>query len=233
MSELAKALAAFQAELPTVGKGNTARVEGKEGKAGYSYKYADLADVTKVVLPQLAKHGLSFSSKPTIDDGRFVLIYTLRHVSGEEDGGVYPLPVNATPQATGSAISYARRYALQAMTGVAADEDDDGQAAQTTRVMAERPQEWDPIEQDVLRTGWEGEIADAKDWDAIKDIGKKLLASKRSGEISPSTYEHLARAGAKRKAELNGGEGRGDSRAGEPPKVSPLPQEADGADRPA
>lgn len=63
---------------------------------------------------------------------------------------------------------------------------------------------WDPVEQDVLRTGWEAEIADAADMAALKAIGTKLLAAKRSKELSPASYDHLVQAGAARKAELNG-----------------------------
>jgi hypothetical protein len=190
---LASALAAFQAELPRLGKGNTA-------DAGtYKYKYADLADVSLAVLPLLGKHGLSFSAKPTLDAaGKFVLEYALRHSSGEFDGGSYPLPTGR-PQEVGSAITYARRYALSAMTGIAPDGDDDGASAPDVPDVR-----WDPIEQDVLRTGWEAEIADAKDEAALKEIGRKLLVGKRSREISPTTYDHLAKAGAARMAELNG-----------------------------
>lgn len=63
---------------------------------------------------------------------------------------------------------------------------------------------WDPTEQEVLRTGWEAEIADAPDMAALKAIGTKLLAAKRAKELSPASYDHLATAGAARKAELNG-----------------------------
>jgi hypothetical protein len=190
---LASALAAFQAELPRLGKGNTA-------DAGtYKYKYADLADVSMVVLPLLGKHGLSFSAKPTLDaTGKFVLEYALRHAGGESDGGVYPLPTGR-PQEVGSAITYARRYALSAMTGIAPDGDDDGATAPDVPDVR-----YDPIEQDVLRHGWEAEIADAADEAALKEIGRKLLVAKRSREISPATYAHLANAGAARMAELNG-----------------------------
>lgn len=127
---LAAALAAFQAHLPVIGKDNTATVPTKTG-GSYQYKYADLSDVSRAVLPALARHGLSFSTKPTMtEDGHFVLAYVLRHESGEEDSGIYPLPSGGTPQSVGSALTYARRYVLSAMTGVAPDEDDDGQAAQ-------------------------------------------------------------------------------------------------------
>ena len=52
------------------------------------------------------------------------------HSSGEWIGGVYPVrPAQNTPQGMGSAITYARRYSLSAMLGLAADDDDDGNAA--------------------------------------------------------------------------------------------------------
>lgn len=121
---LAAALAAVQAEMPKIGKGNRA-------DAGtYSYSYADLADIVAVVGPVMGKHGLSFSSKPTLnDDGKFVLEYRLRHASDQEDVGQYPLPSSGTPQQMGSAQSYARRYCLLAVLNLAPDDDDDGKAA--------------------------------------------------------------------------------------------------------
>jgi hypothetical protein len=125
---LAAALAQFQAEIPRIGKGKTARVTSEKGN--YSYDFADLADISKVVMPLLGKVGLSFTSKPTIVDNQFVLVYALRHVSGDSDEGVYPLPKAGTPQQVGSAITYARRYTLCAVTGIAPDDaDDDGAAA--------------------------------------------------------------------------------------------------------
>lgn len=115
---LAEALAAFQAEMPTVGK-NSRNNFGS---------YADLADVAKEGHPVLARHGLSFSSKPTLNaDGVFVLAYVLRHTSGQEDSGEFPLPAASTMQAIGGSVTYARRYALCAVTGLVADEDTDAQ----------------------------------------------------------------------------------------------------------
>jgi hypothetical protein len=63
---------------------------------------------------------------------------------------------------------------------------------------------WDASEQEVLVTGWTAEIEDAKDDAKLKEIGQKLLKAKRNRELSPASYDHLAQAGAKRKAELNG-----------------------------
>lgn len=194
---LASALAAFQLELPTLGKGNVANT------GTYSYRYADLAEVSTLVLPLLAKHGLSFSAKPTIDDSnRFVLAYALRHTSGEVDEGSYPLPSNVSPQQVGSAITYARRYVLCAVTGIAPDADDDGQAAAQTQVKVQPY--WDAAEQEVLVVGWSAEIEDARDDAALTEIAQKLMKAKRAKDLSPASYDHLVKIGAARKAELNG-----------------------------
>lgn len=116
---LAGALAAFQAELPTVEKGSTAKVQTKSGP-GYSFEYADLSDVSARVLPLLGRHGLAWTTRPTLRDGVFVLVYELRHEGGETVDGLYPLPPSSTPaQQMGGAITYARRYTLCAVTGVA------------------------------------------------------------------------------------------------------------------
>jgi ERF superfamily len=118
------ALASFQASLPKV---------GKEGEGQYG-KYAQLPDVNQVILPALAALGVSFSAKPTITPDGFVLHYKFEHSpSGDKDEGDYllPDPVRVGSQATGGAITYARRQIVLAWTGVApAGDDDDGQQSQ-------------------------------------------------------------------------------------------------------
>jgi len=128
---LAAALAELQTKLPRIGKDKKAKVRTKTG-ADYTYDYANLATVSREILPLLGEFGLSFTARPTLrDDGKFVLAYSLLHVSGEREDGVYPLPSGGTPQEIGSAITYARRYCLCAVTGAAPDDDDDdAQAAE-------------------------------------------------------------------------------------------------------
>jgi len=125
---LAKALATVQQHLPEIGKAHSANI--RTDKGNFSYEYADLTDIAKSLMPLLGAHGLSFIAKPTLQDGQFVLAYSLLHESGEREDGAYPLPAGGNPQAIGSAISYGRRYCLCAVTGVApGGSDDDGQAA--------------------------------------------------------------------------------------------------------
>lgn len=122
MENLAKALAAFQKELPTVGKDKTAKM------GTYSYKYVDLGTLTHAVLPALVKHGLTFITYPRMTEGGYELVGRLMHTSGEHIEGALPI-YGRQPQEIGSALSYARRYLLSAMTGVTSDDDDDGQRA--------------------------------------------------------------------------------------------------------
>ena len=132
---LAAALAAFQAEAPRVAKDKTARVPTKAG-GQYSYQYADLADIAAAAYPLLAKHGLSFACLPEIGERGMALRGVLLHTSGERLEGVLPLHGGGTPQEVGSALTYARRYLLGAMTGIVTDTDDDGALAQAA---ASRP----------------------------------------------------------------------------------------------
>lgn len=141
---LAQALVAFQADAPRVKKDKTAQVRSDKGN--YSYTYADLADMVAVAYPILSKHGLAFTSKPTLNaDGRFVLAYRLVHgPSGETDEGEIALPSNGTPQAMGAAMTYAKRQALSAVTGIVADEDNDahdGAPVQYSRKKQSKPAE--------------------------------------------------------------------------------------------
>jgi len=133
---LAAALALVQTKLPTIAKHQTATVRSEKGS--YTYDYADLADVSEQILPLLGEAGLSWTCLPTLHDGDFVLQYELLHVSGDSKTGVYPLPKSGTPQAIGAAISYARRYALCAVTGVAPKGDDNDAADQPKTRTAQR-----------------------------------------------------------------------------------------------
>lgn len=120
---LAAALVAALAQLGSIPKAREAKLKK------YSYSYADLGDVLEHVRPILGAHGLGVLQNVTIDSGFVRITTTLLHASGESmQFGPLPLHAGNTPQQAGSAITYARRYALLAALGIAT-EDDDGQAA--------------------------------------------------------------------------------------------------------
>lgn len=130
MGKLAGALASAQAEFPAISKERTANVQSRKGEeSSYSYAYADLADVLSAVRPHLAKNGLAIMQPMTWDVSPR-LITRLVHSSGEWIESEYRLAEYERPQDMGSAITYARRYALTALLGIAAEEDDDGARAQ-------------------------------------------------------------------------------------------------------
>jgi hypothetical protein len=138
--EFAAALAAFQSDVPAIRKENTATVRSDKGN--YSYSYADLTDISEAALPLLAKQGLSFTAMPTITEHGFVLRYSLLHEAGHREGGDFPLPDASKfgAQQIGSWLTYARRYALCAITGIApGGDDDDGEKAKDARAQEPLP----------------------------------------------------------------------------------------------
>ena len=140
---LASALAQLQANLPRITKGETAVVPTKTG-GSYKYTYAGLAHVSDTILKALGKLGMSWVTRPTLNEQReFVLAYRLLHISGDSIEGEWPLQ-KGTPQEMGSAITYARRYTLCAVTGVAPDDDDDDGAAATKAANNRRQQKSEP-----------------------------------------------------------------------------------------
>jgi len=130
-SSIAEALAAAQLEITDPAKDSV--------NPHFRSRYADLATVLKTVRPVLAKHGIALVQCTQVDGDRLVLVTRLMW-RGEEIESTYPVePVKRDPQGYGSALTYARRYALQALVGVAADEDDDGNAASAAPSAPSKP----------------------------------------------------------------------------------------------
>ena len=127
IGNLAGALSKAQGEMTGVGK----------AKAGYGYKYADLASVIDSARGPLSKNGLAVSQTHTLmrNPGKpSILTQTiLMHESGEWlksslDIPLTPMKQLSTPQIIGVAATYSRRYSYQAIIGLAAEEDTDGTA---------------------------------------------------------------------------------------------------------
>lgn len=135
MKALLAALAKARAEMPDPKK-NAANPHFKN-------KFADLGEVMDCIETPLANNGLMVT-QTLADPQPGVLVTTLWHVeSGEHLTSSLPLlPVKSDPQAQGSAITYARRYALKAMFGMV-DVDDDGNAA-SGRTQTKAPTKKEP-----------------------------------------------------------------------------------------
>lgn len=139
IGRLAGALAKAQSAIISPPRNKEVEVEGttKSGKSyKYKFRYATLDAIIDGVRGPLTDNGLWFTQTlETNGDGKYVLRTTLLHESGERLSSVTPLFVDGgNNQAFGSALTYMRRYALTAMLGVAADEDDDANGADGNKV---------------------------------------------------------------------------------------------------
>lgn len=127
---LLEALLAFQKDGPTVHKDAV--------NPHFKNRYVSLDSLTQTITPLLSAHGLVWTTMPCHDDAGPALRYRLAHVaSGEAIEGVMPLMLSKNdPQGQGSAITYARRYAISAVLGLSA-EDDDGNAGSQRQTQAQ------------------------------------------------------------------------------------------------
>lgn len=118
LSKLAEALVKAQAKIKFAKKDSS--------NPFFKSKYSDLSEVITTVKEPLNSEGITFL-QIVVPEGVETL---LLHTSGEYISGVTPVVVSKPndPQALGSAITYAKRYGLQAIVGVPS-EDDDGEAA--------------------------------------------------------------------------------------------------------
>lgn len=122
INELAKALASAQAEIGTASKDRE--------NPHFRSRYATLASVQDACRSALSRHGLSVVQLPGGEGQRVEMTTVLMHSSGQwiSCSGTF-IATKGDPQGIGSAITYARRYQLAAIVGVAPDDDDDGNAA--------------------------------------------------------------------------------------------------------
>lgn len=125
----------------------------------YRSKYADLSSVWDAVRKPLADNGLSIIQIPLEGTDTVRVTTILGHVSGAYIMGTIELkPTKVDPQGAGSAITYARRYALMAFVGVA-PEDDDGNAASVPqqKPVATKPKANPnaPVNRDQMKVLWD------------------------------------------------------------------------------
>src|SRR3954452_10532655 len=129
VAALAAALAKAQAELVNPEKSLTASIRtGRPGEGERSFRYAPLSSGLDIVRKTLGQHEIATVQTTAIDQtaGMVNLTTTLAHASGEwiaSDWPVCPIAETANPQRIGAALTYARRYALFTLVGIAGEDD--------------------------------------------------------------------------------------------------------------
>jgi len=128
VAALASALAKAQAELVNPEKSLTATIRGgRPGEGERSFRYAPLASGLDIVRKTLGQHEIATLQTTAIDQtaGMVHLTTTLAHASGEWIASDWPVcPIAETnPQRMGAALTYARRYALFTLVGIAGEDD--------------------------------------------------------------------------------------------------------------
>jgi hypothetical protein len=202
------ALGAVMGEVQAVGK------KDRNSQQGYDFRGVDA--VVNAVGPVLRKHGVivlpmhsearyrdvqTSTGKPS-RECTVTVTYRFYGPAGDYiDCQVPGESMDFGDKGAPKAMSVAYRIALlQALCIPTHEPEADAQSYERAA-----PPQWDAMEQDLLRSAWEAEIAKAKDAEEIAAIGKSIHTARKSGEMSPGTYQHLSKAGAARKAELNGG----------------------------
>jgi hypothetical protein len=168
INEIATALAKAQGEMSGAVK--------DAANPFFKSKYADLASVWDACRTPLATNGLAVVQSPEVADGRVLLETLLVHTSGQWIRNSLTCSVkDDSPQTIGSATTYLRRYALQSLVGVAA-EDDDAEAAQgrnsarptASPVAAPAPKGYDEWMTDLAAVTEEGTAKLQAAWKASK-----------------------------------------------------------------
>lgn len=123
IADLAAALCKAQGEIEAADKDSE--------NPHFKSRYADLASIISAVRGPLSRNGLCFTQSPSTAGSLVTVETTIWHQTGQYLKGYLTICCNdSRPQSIGSGISYAKRYALQSMLGVASEDDDDGNAAQ-------------------------------------------------------------------------------------------------------
>src|SRR5438552_804656 len=129
VAALASALAKAQAELVNPEKSLTATIRtGRAGEGEHTFRYAPLSTGLDIVRKTLGQHEIATVQTTAIDQTAGIVNLTtiLAHASGEwiaSDWPVCAISETATPHRMGVALTYARRYALFTLVGIAGEDD--------------------------------------------------------------------------------------------------------------
>lgn len=197
IGELAKALAKAQGSF----------VPASKSKDGHGYKYATLDGIIEAVREPLSTNGLAFVQLPTkVNDGQVGLVTRLMHESGEWLEDVTRMPMaklhgggGGNPaQVYGATLTYARRYALSAMLGIATEEDTDGMVRQNGQQRRPKPTAKPaPKPQAKQKANGNGLDLDARVADmraAVEGVSPPTLGEIATSAAATTLYSHQKHA---------------------------------------
>ncbi len=194
------AMSLFKAEPMEILKRKQVGYKTKDGDfVGYSH--AELSDITDVVGPAMAKHGLSFRWDVRQDGGMIHVDCIVRHAQGHAETVTMHAPPDGSGkknaiQQVASAVTYLQRYTLLAATGMATkgmDDDGSGSGGDGSTV-------------DQFRLAdWIAKIDEAANHNDLKDTLTRGLAAAKKQKDADS-YRKIQEATGRRLATLNGRE---------------------------
>src|SRR5512139_762839 len=143
---IAAALAKAQAELTNPEKSLVATIRARDPRDGErTFRYAPLSSGLEIVRKSLGQHEIATVQTTEIDReaGLIRLTTVLAHSSGEwmsSDWPVCPIAEASAPQRMGAALTYARRYALFTLVGIAGEDDLDAPDLPVVKLNATSPE---------------------------------------------------------------------------------------------
>ena len=192
VAALAAALAKAQSELVNPEKSLTATIKAAApGLAERSFRYAPLSSGLDIIRKTLGQHEIATIQTTAIDhtSGLVNLTTVLAHTSGQwiaSDWPVCPIAEMASPQRMGSALTYARRYALFTLVGIAGEDDLDAPDLSTCAPMTGRGPD---LRQDQLSSRHPG---NGRQLGATKRKTVELLDPKRSAALRDQLLAEVA-----------------------------------------
>lgn len=162
----------------------------------FKSKYADLTSVAEACRVQLAANNIAVTQTTTISEtGAPLLITTLMHSSGEWIRGFMPiLASKADAQAFGSALSYARRYALAGIASVCTSDDDGetavGRGAQSPKVAA-LPEKISKEQLDQISHAMHSKFPDAIECQKMITNTCSSMGVKTLADLNQEQYEKI------------------------------------------
>lgn len=141
-----QAMSEFQKDCPKIVKSSMAKIQTRSGGA-FSYHYASLENIMAAIVPRMTALGMSISWRNRIENGRVIASCRVSHDMGHfEESGEVAMPVTedahgANPaQRVGIAMTYAKRYSLLSIVGLAPEDDPDAAGLDEQEPRRERPE---------------------------------------------------------------------------------------------